>query len=369
MIPKGIKVPLGDVKDNIDKTVEYVLKNGKTFEERLKSTPEKFPFIVNGDEFNQYYEWKLGRLPQVNESNGTSKDSISAVEDIKEEKLEELQFLVDKGTIPPIDYETMKLSALFVAKNGPNYLKPLQSHLSNSRQFDFLSPNHSYHPLFKKLVTQYRKTIEIISDPQPLPKRDLFKDSYLRAKYSKRDKLKENSELQKTKERQLQYASIDWQDFTVVGKIEFNSVDQVIELPASLKRDDLIRRSLEERGNGLELQILNVPVPEEPVSTEPVEEKKEPEPPVPKGIVPGKIRSAGESRLKKTKTKTIICPITGKHIEESKFDEHLKILLRDPSYLVQKQNYINKNFKYGSNLNDDEVYENIKRLTKKRSVE
>lgn len=367
MIPKGIKAPLGDVKDNIDKTVEYVLKNGESFEERLKSNPEKFPFIVNGDEFYQYYEWKLGRLPQDNSIKDASNELSIPVEEAKEEKVEDLEFLVNKGTIPPIDYETMKLSALFVARNGPNYLKPLHSHLSGSRQFDFLSPNHSYHPLFKQLVTQYEKTIDIISNPQPLPKRDLFKDSYLRAKYSKRDKLKEESESQKFKERQLQYASIDWQDFTVVGKIEFNSVDQVIELPASLKREDLIRRSLEERSKGLELQILTAPAPEEPTVV--TEEKEDVVEPVPKGIVPGKIRSAGESRLKKTKTKTIICPITGKHIEESKFDEHLKILLRDPNYLVQKQNYINKNFKYGSNLNDDEVYENIKRLTKKRSLE
>ena len=34
-IPSDIKLPPSDVKQTIDKTVGYVIKNGKSFEERL----------------------------------------------------------------------------------------------------------------------------------------------------------------------------------------------------------------------------------------------------------------------------------------------------------------------------------------------
>lgn len=62
----------------------------------------------------------------------------------------------------------------------------------------------------------------------------------------------------------------------------------------------------------------------------------------------------------------IKCPITGKFIPELQFDNHLKVLLRDPRYKEQQDNFVRKNFTYSSNLTTDEVYDNIKRLARKR---
>lgn len=53
-------------------------------------------------------------------------------------------------------------------------------------------------------------------------------------------------------------------------------------------------------------------------------------------------------------------------IPELKFDNHLKTLLRDPRYKQEQDNFIRKNFSYASNLTTDQVYENIKRLVRKR---
>ena len=46
-------------------------------------------------------------------------------------------------------------------------------------------------------------------------------------------------EQEESKARQLHYALIDWQDFSIVAKVDFNA-DAVKELSMPLKRDDLI---------------------------------------------------------------------------------------------------------------------------------
>ncbi|CCH61251.1 hypothetical protein TBLA_0E01980 [Henningerozyma blattae CBS 6284] len=79
-----------------------------------------------------------------------------------------------------------------------------------------------------------------------------------------------------------------------------------------------------------------------------------------------KIKAAGETRLAQKKQKrsgAVECPITHKLIPEDKFDSHLKSLLADPNYKIERQAYLDKHKL--SNLAEDEVFLNLQKLSKR----
>lgn len=53
----------------------------------------------------------------------------------------------------------MKLTALFTARRGRNFLAALSNREGRNYQFDFLRPNHSLFGYFNRLVDQYTKVI------------------------------------------------------------------------------------------------------------------------------------------------------------------------------------------------------------------
>lgn len=369
--------PPPDIKDTIDKTASYVLKNGDSFENRLKSNPDakiKFPFIFNNHEYYPYYQEKLGKTTKSTETNGKTSSTTKKFQSSKPPP--SLHFLTEIPTISSHDLNVIKLTAIMVAKNGDAYGEKLHQHeikQGRKAQFEFMNKTHSLYNVYTQFIMQYKQVLKIITEPSEFP--DLFEDAYHRSLYSKANKVQEYTEKKDKEAKQLKYASIDWQDFTVVGKIEFDEIDKVTELSVALKREDLVYRSLEERTKTVVLEkvpeikedrdVSNAKNSTVKESSPPKDDSDNSKPTLPPGM---KIRQAGESRLKQSsKEPTILCPITNKPIPQLKFDSHIRILLRDPNYQQQKQNYIDKNFKYSSNLTNDEVYENIKRLTRKRT--
>lgn len=53
----------------------------------------------------------------------------------------------------------MKLTALFTARRGRQFLNALSSREGRNYQFDFLRPTHSLFPYFNRLVDQYSKVL------------------------------------------------------------------------------------------------------------------------------------------------------------------------------------------------------------------
>lgn len=334
----------------IERTAEYVLKNGASFEKRLRLNNKegKFDFLSEDNEHNSYYKEQL-KL-QNKSPNEVIQEEIA-------ELPRPLHFQTHLPMISPKDLDIIKLTALYVAKNGEDYLTKLIKHensIGNKAQFEFTSKNHSLNELFKEYISQYKKVI----DDEAVPPKDLLRTAMARAIYDKQNKVKLLQEKQEKQDLKKHYALIEWQDFFLVGVFSFDAVDEVQELAIPLKREELLARSLEGRRQDVKLEVGP--------KVYKTEEIKEHTPKVvaPKGM---KIRAAGESRLKRSAQEpTILCPITGKQIPELKFDVHLKILVRDPRYKQEQENFMKKNFTYGSNLTTDQVYENIKRLVGKR---
>ena len=57
------------------------------------------------------------------------------------------------------DLEVVRLTALFVARNGRQFMTTLSQREARNFQFDFLRPNHSLYQFFSRLVDQYTELL------------------------------------------------------------------------------------------------------------------------------------------------------------------------------------------------------------------
>ncbi|QBM85881.1 splicing factor 3A subunit 1 [Metschnikowia aff. pulcherrima] len=384
------------IKQAIEKSVLFVLKNGPSFEEKLRQNDAngQFAFLKPDNPHNAYYKHKLEaglRPSSQKDRKGLTEDENEAK---KLQKPRELVYLTDLPPISNHDLEIIKATALYVACNTDKHMEAFQKFMDKRgrrNQFAFMNKSHTLHGLFQSYIRQYRGIVEkqantpnsdlakLIDSYMTTKKDDFFEIAYARAAYEKRHKIKEKSREQEIKKRQLHYASIDWQDFSFVSKIRFDAIDEVSELPLPMLLESVVYRSLEAKSKQLELEIgengaENSIDKSEIRRNEPTlkgnssEEKNHVPLNVPKGM---KIKAAGESRLKRKANEkqgkdSIRCPITGELVPPDQFDTHLKTLLRDPRYKEQQENFVRKNFTYASNLTTDQVFDNIKRLVRKR---
>lgn len=387
--------PPQDIKATIEKTVQYVKKNGSSFEQKLlQNDPEgKFSFVNNSDKYYEYYktlleggnEAKNGIIVPPTESTEAPKTPLQFL------------FITDLPPISTYDLNVIKLTAQYSAINSPKHTEALHKYMDkkgNRSQFAFLNRGHSLHSVFQSYHKQYMAILDAskqketaatkhINELMNVTPQTMFQKAYDRSVYEKKHKIEKRAKESEIRNAQLHYALIDWQDFTFVAKVNFDAVDEVSELAVPLLREDVVYRALLAKSKEIQLEVSEVKRHEAQneverdgneklMDAEKIEngaEKTENVNPVPKGM---KIRAAGESRLKRKNKegdeRLIQCPITGQMIPELKFDHHLKVLLRDPRYKEQQDNFVKKNFSYSSNLTTDQVYENIKRLVKKRGL-
>lgn len=133
--------------------------------EKEKHNP-KFSFLSPNDAYSAFYAW---RLKEIKEGRGTS---ISAgrpgevvVPVAEPEKPKgpaeppEFHFSARMPNINAQDLDVVRLTALFVAKNGRPFMTTLSQRETRNFQFDFLRPNHSLYQFFTRLVDQYTELL------------------------------------------------------------------------------------------------------------------------------------------------------------------------------------------------------------------
>ena len=180
------------------------------------------------------------------------------------------------------DLEVVRLTALFVAKNGRPFMTSLSQRETRNFQFDFLRPNHSLYQFFTRLVDQYTELLRYGAMDGEAGKaekeriRELERNAKSRfnvlgrakqraewSKFQEQQKQKKEEEEEKEKRKFCQvvgrqivanvfissvtYAQIDWHDFVVVESVLFNEADDQAELPAPTSLSDLQSASLEQK--------------------------------------------------------------------------------------------------------------------------
>lgn len=402
-----VQTPPPPHKEAIDKCVQYVVKNGPQFADKLLASKEsaQFSFLLETGQFHDYYsqQLQLQHCLQKERRQDSGQDDRPQQEPSAEPAPAvppKLAFLTDLPPVSAHDLHIIKAVALYTACNSEQHLRrfgELCRKLASRKQYAFLDEGHSLHGLLRSYIEQYRHLVARARGGGPDKaidsclgsQHELFENAYRRAAYHKRNHINQRLRHEDDQRRQYLYASIDWQDFQLVERVHFDAIDEVSELARPLLRSTVALRLLEmknrfykaveeeyERGKNQDdnSKGRNRNDKNESDKNDKNNDSNENEPTssdnqfVPKGI---KIKAAGESRLKRKKQaeRLITCPLTEQAIPESQFDAHLKVLLLDPKYKEQQENYMKKNFRYESNLTSDQVYENIKQLVRRQTDE
>ncbi|KAK3670749.1 SF3a splicing factor complex subunit, partial [Recurvomyces mirabilis] len=274
--PAGIIIPPAGVKTQIEKAAGYVARNGAQFEERLKTgeSKAKVSFVLDDDPYNAYYRWRLeeikagrgnaisaGRENEAASGGGTGVSSKGREERKGPDKPEEFVFSARMPNISAQDLEIVKLTAMFVAKNGRSWMTNLSQREAGNFQFDFLRPQHSLYQFFTRLVDQYSELLqgESVDGGRPQKKRIGELEANVENKFRVLEKAKKRAEYVKWQEAQkvakeeseekekVAFQQIDWHDFVVVETVMFDERDAEAQLPPPTTLNDLQSASLEQK--------------------------------------------------------------------------------------------------------------------------
>ncbi|KAI9830660.1 MAG: SF3a splicing factor complex subunit [Thelocarpon superellum] len=288
--PPGVVLPPKDIRVILEKTAGYVSRSGAVFETRIREKEKhnsRFSFLSPNDAYYPFYAW---RLQEIREGRGTlvaaGRVSEAAAAEAEQPKgpaePAPFHFSARMPNISAQDLEVVRLTALFVAKNGRSFMTTLSQRETRNYQFDFLRPNHSLYQFFSRLVDQYTELLHIgpIEDGLGKAERERIRaleaqaaDRFLAlgraqeraewAKFQEQEKVKKEEEHERER---MEYAQIDWHDFVVVETVLFTDADDHAELPVPTSLSDLQSASLEQKAM-MSLQPHNMRI-EEAMPTE-----------------------------------------------------------------------------------------------------
>lgn len=370
--PDGLKVPLGQgseqIREDIIQTVSYVKKNGPILEEVKRNDP-KYSFVNPDNEYHEFYQYLL-REQNTARSTNVAKGDLEPLENMKPKVPQEpyaFSFMSYDKNVARRDLEAIKLAAGFcIANEKADYLEKMKNRFKDDPKFGFLCPGHALNSTFVQFLNQYKQVkANILAPPMfQLKKKEDFKNiilkrSFQRGEYREYEKEVRAAKDETLKLHKIQFAAIDWSNFKVLTNVTLpTSQEPELMLPKPLNFSKLSIKRIDQ-GNELELFETS----EKDVSNKDIE---------PSGRK-RKIRAAGETRLKRRNTASpnannshkhlIKCPLTQKMIPEENFDKHLRVLLGDPHYKLEREKYEAKHKL--TNLTSNEVYENIKKIAKK----
>ncbi|SCU96910.1 LADA_0H03400g1_1 [Lachancea dasiensis] len=347
------------IKDAIEKTADYVSRNGPEFEQKLDL--EQFPFIEKTDPFHTYYR----QLVYQKSSNSVSKSSPDSEDKIIPLVEAPYQFVFSTAgrNVSKRDLEIVKRTALYCVMNEDvDYLKTLRIKCADIPSLGFLKLEHPLNPIFTSYVNQYKqvelKDYGVRASMHKEGRIGLLVRCFERAKHAEYTEKVQVQEVGAREHFKIKFSAYAWDQFDIIGKVDFEEVQSFAE-PLDfdmLSRKTLYKKTLQDTF-GRSLLISSLENPDTSVEKEGVKPKKRSK---------MKIRAAGETRLKHkprlTSEALVECPITHKMIPESNFDKHIQVLISDPNYSKERQEYEAKN--NITNLTLESVHQNIKRLSK-----
>ncbi|KAK0530525.1 SF3a splicing factor complex subunit [Tilletia horrida] len=288
----GLIVPPPDIRNIVDKVATYVARNGKQFEQQIRSdergSSARYAFLGPDHPYHAYYQSRIEAVQNGEAgtpSGGAAAGAGSAQADgaagspaplaaggaAQAEERDEaanaaaksdalppprpLEFSTDMPNVTAIDLDIIKLTALFTARKGRPFATSLAAREKNSYQFEFLKPSHSLFGFFNSLVEQYKL---VLQPPPALVEyskaaafgKDVATDGKVRtgagagggrtvtldevqkrADWEKVRREKRKKEQDAEAREKAAFDEIDWQDFVVVGTVELTEADQHIDLP------------------------------------------------------------------------------------------------------------------------------------------
>lgn len=271
--PPGVVLPPREIRNILEKTAGYVARNGAIFEDRIReknASNPKFSFLNQEDAYNSFYLWRLseikdGRGTDVAAGRTGDAENSAVEKPAGPPKPSDFQFSARMPRINQKDLDVLRLTALFVAKNGRPFITQLGQRETGNPQFQFLVPNHTFHNYFQHLVDQYTSLLRAsglegeggkLQEERIAELEKNVKDKYYvldrargRGEYTRFQEHERRKQEEEEEEKQAEFARVDWGDFVVVETITFNDVDDQANLPPPTNLSELQYASLEERNN------------------------------------------------------------------------------------------------------------------------
>ncbi|KAJ3691810.1 hypothetical protein LUZ61_020974 [Rhynchospora tenuis] len=421
----GIIYPPPDIKAIVEKTAQYVAKNGSDFERQIlakNAGNPKFNFLIPSDPYHAYYQSRVSThalhalqstdadadAPPSQPDSASKPPAADSTNDefrapppkkiLDPPPSEQYTVRLPEG-ITGEELDVIKLTAQFVARNGKSFMDKLIKRVDlSSPQFHFLRPTHSMYTFFTSLADAYSKVLmpdkgltdklrDTSADLTVVLERCLHRLEWDKSQEQERQRAEDEIE-----QERMHMAMIDWHDFIVVETIEFaEEEDQDLPLPMTL--EDVIRRS--------KLPALDEPdlLPIDAAAAEPGKEMDidmddEEIQLVQEGMRAAQLDDTNnnnnnthatadnmsdepmrivknwkrpEERLppERDPTKFVVSPITGELIPINEMAEHMRISLIDPKYKEQKDRMMAK-IKETTLAADDEISRNIVGLARTR---
>ncbi|WCJ34077.1 SWAP (Suppressor-of-White-APricot)/surp domain-containing protein [Euphorbia peplus] len=414
----GIIHPPPDIRNIVDKTSQFVAKNGPEFEKRIIASNAhnaKFNFLTASDPYHAYYQHRLSEFRAQNQSPALQSSAIPADSSVPEDggtgeggeaapkadpaaqfrlpprkvleppEAEQYTVRLPEG-ITGEELDIIKLTAQFVARNGQTFLTGLTNREMNNSQFHFLKPTHSMFTFFTGLADAYSKVLmppkglneklkKSVTDMTTVLERCSQRLEWERSQEQARQKAEDEIE-----QERMQMAMIDWHDFVVVESIDFAD-DEDDDLPPPMTLEEVVRRSkistvdvdeIVEPGKEVEMDMdeEEVQLVEEGMRAANLddgekERKLNEESEEPMRIVKNWKRPEDRIPAERDPTKFVISPITGELIPINEMSEHMRISLIDPKYKEQKERMFAK-IRETTLAQDDEISRNIVGLARLR---
>ncbi|KAF7978110.1 hypothetical protein HWV62_1524 [Athelia sp. TMB] len=266
----GLILPPPEIKSVIDRTALFVAKsaNPPQFEDKIRENQRsdpKFSFLNPADPYHAYYRNRMDKI-----SAGDMGDEASGEKDGKAEGEAEAapaapvdiglepptpEFIMDLPNISASDLDIMKLTALFTARRGRNFLATLSAREGRNYQFDFLRPQHSLFGYFNRMVEQYARIIsppkEVLEQLQKQTEEGArwrmleLARKHAKWEHNKREQDKKRKDDQEAEK--IAFAEIDWNDYAIVQTIEFTAADANSELPPPMSVQEVENMTLTQK--------------------------------------------------------------------------------------------------------------------------
>ena len=241
----GIIYPPPEVRNIIDRTAEFVARNGAAYEAKVRDSEtgnNKFNFLYPADPYHNYYrhrvnEFKEGKAVPTPQMQLTPHHALPVPRPptqaiqldslVPKEPPPEFEFIFEPPSISSLDIDVVKLTALFTATHGRSFVNKLMDKEQKNSQFDFLRPQHCLFTFFNKLVEQYQRVLIPPKNILDSLSRDIYSAENLSERVEKRfhwntyQKRQRQGEEEKSERERVAYAQIDWHDFVVVETINF----------------------------------------------------------------------------------------------------------------------------------------------------
>lgn len=391
----GLIYPPPELRNIVDKTAQYVARNGIEFESKIRGDnagSNRLAFLNDEDPYHAYYQAKLeafrsGTGPLANVNTDSKREGADAIpgqgtehiapEEKKPEEPEPFKFSADMPNITALDLDIVKLTALFVAKKGRGFATTLQQREGRSYQFEFLRPSHSLFGFYNRLVEQYQMVMEPLPEmskqirigafgneepiegvtpilgmgrggARPLVLEGIKK----RAEWEKWEKAKRKVAEDEEEKERAAFNEIDWQDFVVAGTVELTEYDEHSDLPPpmsirevktmSIAQKRMAAMIMEGEAEGEEVDEAMQAPTDRPVEN--AGQRTEQITSTNSSSGPMKIRRdyqpktlAERKAAAAGNSQTTICPVCGERVPIDGMDEHVRFELLDPRFREQRR--------------------------------